>query len=79
MVAPPGNQAENGENKPQPVALEETSLLDSLIKKFFFCWHKRPSLFFVFNLKICAFGIMMNEKLGYRELNAFWFGFGTKI
>ena len=29
MVAPPGNQAENGENKPQPVALEEIALLDS--------------------------------------------------
>jgi len=29
--------------------------------------------------KICAFGIMMNEKLGHRELNAFAFGFGTKI
>jgi hypothetical protein len=30
MVAPPGNQAENGENKPQPAASEETGLLDSL-------------------------------------------------
>ena len=30
MVAPPGNQAENGENKPQPVASGETGLLDSL-------------------------------------------------
>ncbi len=26
---PPGNQAENGENKSQPVALGETDLLDS--------------------------------------------------
>jgi len=30
-VAPPGNQAANGENKPQPVATEETGLLDSII------------------------------------------------
>jgi len=30
MVAPPGNQAENGENKPQPVASGETGLLDSI-------------------------------------------------
>ena len=29
MVAPPGNQAANGENKPQPVASGETGLLDS--------------------------------------------------
>ena len=29
--APPGNQAGNGENKPQPVALGETGLLDSNI------------------------------------------------
>jgi len=29
-VAPPGNQAANGENKPQPVASEETGLLDSI-------------------------------------------------
>jgi len=28
VVAPPGNQAENGENEPQPVALGETGLLD---------------------------------------------------
>jgi class 3 adenylate cyclase len=28
-VAPPGNQAANGENKPQPVASGETGLLDS--------------------------------------------------
>jgi hypothetical protein len=26
MVAPPGNQAANGENKPQPKASEETCL-----------------------------------------------------
>ena len=31
MVAPPGNQAANGENKPQPAASEETGLLDSLM------------------------------------------------
>ena len=30
IVAPPGNRAENRENNPQPVALEETSLLDSV-------------------------------------------------
>jgi len=30
MVAPPGNQAANGENKPQPVASGETGLFDSL-------------------------------------------------
>jgi sugar phosphate isomerase/epimerase len=29
MVAPPGNQVENGENKPQPVASGETGLLDN--------------------------------------------------
>jgi hypothetical protein len=28
MVAPPGNQTANGENKPQPRASEETCLLD---------------------------------------------------
>jgi len=28
-VAPPGNQAANGENKPQPGASEETCLLDN--------------------------------------------------
>jgi hypothetical protein len=28
-VAPPGNQAVNGENKPQPVVSGETGLLDS--------------------------------------------------
>jgi hypothetical protein len=28
-VAPPGNQAANGENKPQPKASEETCLLDN--------------------------------------------------
>ncbi|MBU2234324.1 MAG: hypothetical protein ABIJ57_08540 [Pseudomonadota bacterium] len=31
-MAPPGNQAANGENKPQPVASGETGLLDSLLK-----------------------------------------------
>ena len=30
-MAPPGNQAANGENKPQPAATEETGLLDSPI------------------------------------------------
>jgi hypothetical protein len=30
-VAPPGNQAANGENKPQPVISGETGLLDSII------------------------------------------------
>jgi hypothetical protein len=29
-VAPPGNQAVNGENKPQPVVSGETGLLDSI-------------------------------------------------
>jgi len=29
-VAPLGNQAEKGENKPQPEASEETGLLDSI-------------------------------------------------
>ena len=29
MVAALGNQAENGENKPQPIALGETGLLGS--------------------------------------------------
>jgi len=29
IVSPPGNQATNGENKPQPVASGETGLLDS--------------------------------------------------
>jgi hypothetical protein len=29
-VAPPGNQAANGENKPQPVISGETGLLDSI-------------------------------------------------
>ena len=28
MVAPPGNQAANGENKPQPTAMGGPSLLD---------------------------------------------------
>ncbi len=28
IVAPPGNQAENGENKPRPATSEETGLLD---------------------------------------------------
>jgi len=32
IVAPPGNQAVNGENKPQPVASEEAGLLDSSTK-----------------------------------------------
>ena len=32
-MAPPGNQAANGENKPQPVASEETGLLDSLAEQ----------------------------------------------
>jgi len=36
MVATPGNQAENGENKPQPVASGETGLLDSLTFVSFF-------------------------------------------
>ncbi len=31
MVALPGNQAENGENKSQPAALGETGLLDSFV------------------------------------------------
>lgn len=31
-VGTPGNQAANGENKPQPVTSGETSLLDSTIK-----------------------------------------------
>jgi hypothetical protein len=30
-VAPPGNQAVNGENKPQPAVSGETGLLDSII------------------------------------------------
>jgi hypothetical protein len=34
-VAPPGNQAVNGENKPQPVASGETGLLDSKQKNEF--------------------------------------------
>jgi hypothetical protein len=29
-VAPPGNQAANRENKPQPIVSEETGLLDSI-------------------------------------------------
>jgi len=29
-VAPPGNQAANGENKPQPAVSGETGLLDSI-------------------------------------------------
>jgi len=29
-VAPPGNQAANGENKPQPAVFGETGLLDSI-------------------------------------------------
>ncbi|MCK5540081.1 MAG: hypothetical protein KAI69_04060, partial [Deltaproteobacteria bacterium] len=32
-VAPPGNQAENCENKPHPEALEETGLLDQRYSK----------------------------------------------
>ena len=32
MVALPGNQAANGENKPQPAASEEAGLLDSVSK-----------------------------------------------
>jgi hypothetical protein len=35
-VAPPGNQAANGENKPQPVASGETGLLDSFSGRGFF-------------------------------------------
>jgi soluble lytic murein transglycosylase-like protein len=35
MVAPPGNQAANGENKPQPAASEEAGLLDSFISLSF--------------------------------------------
>jgi len=30
-------------------------------------------------LKICAFGIMMNEKPGHQEFNAFGFEFRTNI
>jgi len=32
IVAPPGNQAENGENKPHSATSEETGLLDKGLK-----------------------------------------------
>ena len=34
-MAPPGNQAANRENKPQPIVSEETGLLDSIMEAAF--------------------------------------------
>jgi hypothetical protein len=54
-VAPPGNQAENRENKHQPIASEETGLLAQLIE-----WSR-------FFLKVCPHDLLITRFWGQNQ------------